>query len=240
MTSVFISPHNDDETLFGAFTLIRERPFVVVCLRSHSQEHTHRFDVTYQEREAETAAAMEILGCEWEQWPFLDTDRIGGEVAEAIADLSRRFDRCYAPAFEDGGHPQHNRIAEIARDEFGPDRVTPYMTYRIGSNGEKSPGQLVPIEWPWIELKLRALACYRSQMMPSTGPHFLQPLHEWYQMPRPAHRCAFVGCPRATIHELELVGLGDAGQPIAQIFHVCGTHLEYLEHGSIDGFSIAP
>src|SRR5690606_38099756 len=28
---IFISPHPDDETLFGAYTLMREKPLVVIC-----------------------------------------------------------------------------------------------------------------------------------------------------------------------------------------------------------------
>jgi hypothetical protein len=34
---VFLSPHHDDETLFGAFTLLRERPLVVIVTDSYVQ-----------------------------------------------------------------------------------------------------------------------------------------------------------------------------------------------------------
>ena len=179
MTALFLSPHNDDETLFGAFTLLRHKPKVLVCLRSDKQENVYGFRVTSSEREAETDAAMKILGCEWEQWPFLDSVLDWTMMAEWFTPLSLRHGEIFAPAVEDGGHEQHNHIGEIADIVFGVDRVTHYMTYTNGRG--RSTGVPVPYEREWVALKLRALACYESQIrLESTGHHFVQGLEEWY------------------------------------------------------------
>ena len=175
---VFLSPHNDDETLFGAFTLLRERPRVIVLLRSYVQQERGT-GVTYQEREAETSAALEVLGIEdWEQWPYPDAAPPWDEVRDRLASIDA--DRIYAPAVEQRGHQHHNTIGQIAQ-MLWPERVTPYTTYT--SRGRTTKGQEVPWEHEWVLLKLQALACYRSQIVipdTRTTSHFLTPQFEYY------------------------------------------------------------
>lgn len=176
--TLFLSPHNDDETLFGAFTLLRERPRVVTVLRSFVQEERGT-GVTYQEREAENAAALEVLGIgEWEQWPYPDSDPPWDEVRERFASLQP--DRIYAPAVERGGHLHHNAIGELAKAVW-PGKVTPYTTYTAW--GRTRRGTEVPWKHEWVLLKLRALSCYRSQILvpgTRTTHHFLGPQAEYY------------------------------------------------------------
>lgn len=182
MTSLFLAPHNDDETLFGAFTLLREKPLVIVVFRSRKQE---RVGIKHQTRELETKAAMEILGCEWKQMNFLDSE-YGVPLFDELVRWLTKFkadndiDKVYAPAIEIDGHDQHNYIGQVA-DIVYRERVTHYMTYTNGRG--RSEGEPVAIENPdWIGLKLCALACYPSQIRePSTGHHFTQALHEWYE-----------------------------------------------------------
>src|SRR5690348_4430996 len=97
MAGVFLSPHNDDEALFGAFTLLRYRPLVVICMYAG------------EERADESRRACEILGCDVEQWSFDEGD--WDEVETRFGDLERPV---FAPAFAQGGNFQHNRIAELA------------------------------------------------------------------------------------------------------------------------------
>lgn len=196
MTSLFLAPHNDDETLFGAFTLLRHKPLVVVVFKSDIQEKRGT-GITAAMREAETAAAMEVLGCEWQQWPLLDSgseangwtaddifarlemlDGLAGDLAEDGSG-SLGYDRVFAPAVEEGGHAQHNLVGEIADNLFGG-RVTHYKTYTNGRG--RSEGVPVEYENEWIGLKLCALSQYASQIAePSTGHHFAQALTEWYE-----------------------------------------------------------
>lgn len=176
--AVFLSPHNDDETLFGAFTLLRERPRVVTVLRSYVQEQRGT-GVTYREREAETEAALDVLGIsDWEQWQFPDTDPPWDAVRQRLGSLEA--DRIYAPAVERGGHRHHNAIGRLA-NSLWPGRVTFYTTYQAW--GRTARGSAVPWEHEWVLLKLRALACYRSQIcVPDTWTthHFLDSQVEYY------------------------------------------------------------
>lgn len=161
MTAIFLSPHHDDETLFGAFTLLRERPLVVVVYDGG------------REREAETDAAMEILGCEVEHWR-IPTD----EPGLMAATLSRRAaGTVYAPRRMGGGQPEHNEVSRQAQLAHG-DRVIHYLTYTDA--GKSTNGTPVPYEPEWVPLKLRALACYPSQSgHPSHAPHFIRDQTEY-------------------------------------------------------------
>jgi LmbE family N-acetylglucosaminyl deacetylase len=152
--AVFLSPHNDDETLFGSFTLLRERPRVITVLRSHVQEQRGT-GVTYQEREAENAAALEVLGiAEWEQWTYPDDDPPWSEIRDRLASVPA--ERVYAPAIERRGHAHHNAIGELANAAW-PGKVIHYTTYTTW--GRTRRGDEVPWEHEWVLLKLRALSC---------------------------------------------------------------------------------
>ena len=58
---ILISPHNDDETLFCSWTILREKPLVVIVTDSARQASK---GITAEQRRAETKAAMDILGVE--------------------------------------------------------------------------------------------------------------------------------------------------------------------------------
>lgn len=176
MKSLLLSPHNDDAELFASFLCLRHQPHVVVCLRSFrmgERSYPHRqFRMTFQEREAETAAAMEILGCSWEQWTIPDNlPEPEGYLRPALARLEEReWDQVFAPAVEKEGQFQHNLIGELADEAFGS--VAHYTTYT--KSGRSRDGEEVPFEPEWPALKLRALACYVTQIKhPSTRAHFI-------------------------------------------------------------------
>jgi LmbE family N-acetylglucosaminyl deacetylase len=180
--SIFISPHNDDETLFGAFTLLREKPLVVVVFDGYVQAQ-RGLPVTWKERRAETMAALIKLGCCGVVFLGLRDDH---PVSEAVLCASLRLlvkeagGTIYAPAFESGGHPQHNLVAAAVPDGPG---VRRYLTYTTA--GKSTSDKPVPVLNPdWIRLKLLALACYRSQFNtdPRMGcwPHFLRSQEEFY------------------------------------------------------------
>lgn len=164
--TVFFSPHQDDETLFAAFTLIRERPLVVVCFPS---------DPAYGDtatRLSETRAAVEILGAgPVEQWT-------GGDLEAQMRVLDRQVHpvRVWAPDIETS-HPEHLAVHMAARHVFG-DRLITYHTY---IDGEKvtSP-YVVPFEPAWVAQKLRALCRYQTQLQhPRAHRFFLNDLFEY-------------------------------------------------------------
>lgn len=172
VTDLFLSPHNDDETLFGAFTILRHNPHVIVCLKSVLQE-ARGTGITAVQRETETARALWWLGDPtWEQWQFSDMDPDWEALKTRLSRGSVGYRRVFAPAYEQDGHEQHNKISQIARHIFGEEKVETYLTYRRGHG--RSVGTEVPYEASWPMKKLRALACYETQINePSTAYWFM-------------------------------------------------------------------
>lgn len=176
MSAVFLSPHNDDETLFGAFTIVRYRPHVVVCFKSVRQSLLWRIEA--HTRQAETDAALRELGApSWEQWDVrddltVDEARVELEPRLRALERERRPELVFAPASHDGGHEQHELVGELARAIFC-DRVYGFASYANGRG--RVPLERVDAEPEAIGAKVRALACYTSQAtLRSTAHHFVE------------------------------------------------------------------
>lgn len=160
---LFLAPHNDDEALFGAFTLLKEHPIVIVVTDSHIQ--WNRGDgITADQRWQETCNAMRVLGCTSVRLGLKDSEFTTTEELKRHLDAYNRatvFDVVYAPALQ-RGHPHHDLVHLAAHKVFGS-RVRDYSTYsRIEPSACKGkPG------WTRVdgdhELKAQALACYPSQ-----------------------------------------------------------------------------
>lgn len=169
MTRVLFAPHNDDETLFAAFSILTYRPRVVVCFKSSGDYGDSAV------REAETRDAMAVLGGDpVEQWD-------GGDLRmQMIAlDLRVKPSLVLAPNRR-ASHPDHIAVAEAAVDVFG-DRVKTYHTY--DEHGKVAPGATgIAIEPGWTEQKLRALARYSSQINhPRANRWFMNDLWEYVE-----------------------------------------------------------
>lgn len=159
MTHLLLSPHADDETLFAAYTCIRERPQIVVVF----QDPDPRLRAI---RQQEAMCAAERMGCPWPKtWPsFIEgqkqsrsTERQLREHLESKAGA----ETVWAPAPLLGGHEEHTLVGQAAREVFG-DRVRYYHTYRRGEG--RTIGELVPYEPEWVAIKMEAMACYSSQI----------------------------------------------------------------------------
>ena len=175
---LFLAPHNDDETLWGSFTILREQPLVAVVFDGHVQAQRGETAATADERRRETLAAMEILGAAVVFLGFSDGAKVPerARIAARMRGLGHP-EQVWAPAKERNGNVQHNLIAELA-DECFPGRVTHYLTY---TEAGKSIGSPVLFEPEWPILKLQALACYESQIRLASGaPHFLREQMEYY------------------------------------------------------------
>ena len=170
-SAVLFAPHHDDEALFAAFTIYAERPRVVVCYpsaRDYGDTPTRR---------AETLAALrELGGVPSESWMG-----DGGPLGD-LADQMRLFDELERPAIVwaphvDASHPEHVRVAQAAGAVFG-DRVRWYHTY--DASGKVRRGREVAPSADQVAAKLRALACYRSQLEhPRARGFFLADLAEY-------------------------------------------------------------
>lgn len=157
---VVFAPHNDDETLFAAFTILKHRPAVVVCYGSAGDYGSTPV------REAETRDAMTVLGGgPVEQWN-------GGDLVAQMRAYDERAhpDRVWAPSVR-ASHADHVAVARAAREVFG-DRVIAYHTY--DGYGKVREGQPVEHEPAWTSQKLRALARYQSQILHPRANKFFQ------------------------------------------------------------------
>lgn len=183
--TVLLAPHHDDETLFASCLTLEHQPDLIICTRAEVQA-ARGLPIQQEDRLAETMAAWRHLSPEDRpviQWPYSDieekTDWLA--LADAIAKLPDKYDRVIAPAPEpERGHRHHDTVGRTALDVFGRDRTILYLTYARGS-GRSTWGEEVPFKQPdWILAKLRALACYATQVREaSTRPWFVDPLTEY-------------------------------------------------------------
>ena len=179
MTAIAFQPHSDDLVLFGCFTALLHNAYVVTVLRSVKQE---QFGIAQATREQEDAEAFDVLGLPgFEQWPEPDTNPDWDAVESMMRALKEQHHPTVviAPAWEEEGHEQHNRVGQYAAAVFGQDITYRYLTYRRG-HGKSRYGTEVKPEAQWIALKHEALACYQSQIMePSCRPWFMEDLNEF-------------------------------------------------------------
>ena len=169
--NVYLAPHNDDDALFGAYTCLRYKPKIITVLRSFVEQSWWP-PVSYEIRERESAAAAGLLGCEYEQWEFPDNAPDWAQITAALRELDPV--RVWAPLPEEGGHPHHNRIGEIA-GALWP-RITHYYATYTHANGKTTTGTLVVPEPKWVDTKRAAMACYVSQ---ATHPMCAVAFSDW-------------------------------------------------------------
>lgn len=179
MRSILLQPHDDDAFLFACFTAIRERPLIVTVFDSYLQPARGIPGTMAAQRAEETRQACQVLGLQEIRLGFRDDDtsvtgdRIFGKLYHAFPGDYAINAQIVAPDFEKGGHEQHNLVAEAAD---GLNVVGRYLTYtRQPCQKTSRTGHEVPFEPDWVALKLRALACFKSQFQTATGcaEHFI-------------------------------------------------------------------
>lgn len=164
---LFIAPHNDDEALFGAYTLLRENPLVLMITDSYIQ--FNRGDkITAEQRRAETVEALKILGCPV-LFVGLRDDTLNEDKLRVLFKNFIGFEKIYAPAIHGNGNPHHNMIGKVSREFFEVIAYTSYSRTDLWINGSR---EIKPTQEE-IDLKNKALDCYKSQInLSSTAPHF--------------------------------------------------------------------
>src|SRR5215217_1441618 len=101
---LLLSPHNDDECLFAAYTLMREKPLVIVITDSDLAG-----GVTAHERREESRRACELLGVPVVFLGLKDgtlEQQRGGLKVRLEPFASQTWSHVYAPAIQ-GGHKDH-------------------------------------------------------------------------------------------------------------------------------------
>jgi LmbE family N-acetylglucosaminyl deacetylase len=165
---IFLAPHNDDETLFGAFTLMRVKPLVIIVTDSYIQPERGDVGCTAEIRRQETIEAMKIAECPVLFLGIKDTELTEEVIRERLQYFNP--EQIYVPAIQ-GGNAHHDLVGKVAMDLFGKkcERYTTYTKTELYTTGnyEVKP---TPVE---LEKKDRMMDCYNSQWeLPSTLPHF--------------------------------------------------------------------
>lgn len=172
---LFLSPHNDDAILFGAFTILRERPLVLTIFDSHKQAANG--GPTLMQRRREDEDAMAILGAPVMFAGISDVSPDAKTIEDALLPFFNQPEMVYAPAVEKDGHPHHNLVGEVAKRIFR--NVTAYFTYTTHGKSTGQPVACLEADWPLK--KLQALACYESQIrMANQRDHWLREQYEYY------------------------------------------------------------
>lgn len=174
MRTLLLQPHADD-VIFCAYQVIAHRPDVIRVLDAADAKEAAI-------RANEDAAAMEVLGT----WVLPFALGIEGKpdwpkMLGVLRDYAEVYEHCFAPAFEIGGHDEHNGVAAMAEEVFGGGRLTCYATYRRGHGRTRTGKEVIPEE-RWAARKFRAMACYESQIeRENTRPWFAADdcLREW-------------------------------------------------------------
>lgn len=182
---LLIDCHGDDGALFASWTIIRERPAVLVVYDSRIQSNRGVLGCGSMTRREETKQAHgELL--EYASAPlflgFQDDltytpEMISAAIATHVMQQLETVTDIWAPAFEEGGHEQHNLVALACNAFEGTCNVHRYLTYtRAGgkSRPQRIPNRTGPPGYNAVEVsppsgeaiarKLRALACFKSQM----------------------------------------------------------------------------
>lgn len=166
---IFLSTHNDDESLFGAYTLMRYKPLVIIVTDSYIQPERGDINCTAEIRRKETINAMNLAGCPVVFLGIRDTELTEQILAERLQYFNP--ETIYIPALQ-GGNLQHDLVNRVALHLFGRERCEQYCTYTKTELWTTGSWEIQPSQ-PEIELKNKMLDCYRSQLnLSSTVSHF--------------------------------------------------------------------
>jgi hypothetical protein len=183
-TKLFVSPHNDDAVLFGAFTLLREKPMVLTVFDSFVQVDRGYPECNADARRAEDVKAVSVcLGCAIHSGYVPDnlTKAAAAPKVYEVLSMWRRMPEVWLPAVEGAGNEQHNLVGELGLEIFKGAKIHRYLTY-TRTGGKSTGGTLVTPDGPMVLKKLQALACYRTQLQINAlgcWPHFLRDQYEY-------------------------------------------------------------
>jgi len=143
-----ISPHNDDEALWGLKIIKKEKPVVIIVTHSTTQG-----DNGY-ERTIESYKAMKKLGISI-MFLGIDEDKLTDEILEEkLKDI--KADIVYCPELE-GGHEHHDIVSRVCSKLF---KTEYYKTYnKDGITGNR-------------DFDRDILDCYQTQINKKETKHY--------------------------------------------------------------------
>jgi len=166
--NIFLSPHNDDESLFGAFSIMRDNCYVIIITDSFIQTKRGDASCSADERWGETCRACDILGCPVLRLGLPDDTVTELDMENALARFVEFADKVYAPAIQ-GGNLHHDMVNRVAHKLF-PGKILEYTTYTKSVLYTVGNKEIIPTPEE-LNKKHQALACYKSQLR-INQPHF--------------------------------------------------------------------
>ena len=164
---LFLSPHSDDATLFGAYTIMREKPLVITITHS-----TLQGDNGY-DRIMEDYKAMHILGAPICFLGILE-DKLTEELLYEKLSYFYTKDTVWIPEYE-GGNPQHDMVNKVASLLFPSVKL--YKTY-TGLLDRTVGIEVIPTETE-LETKKLAMQCYKTQIENHNTAHYFKNYKEY-------------------------------------------------------------
>jgi len=155
---IWLASHNDDETLYGAYTIMREKPLVVIVTDGYL--HVPK-GVQPEDRRQESIRAMLILEAPVVFLGLHDDNLKEYEIYTRLCNL-KNIDKVYAPAVYEDGHKHHNMVGRVALELWGF-KVGKYATYTMDNPVPQGNIEVVPSEEERL-LKSLALKEYDSQL----------------------------------------------------------------------------
>lgn len=156
---ILLAPHNDDEALFAAYTCIRENPLIVIATDSYVQQKRGD-NISADQRRKESKSAADILSCDVVFLGIPDDEITHETLFKELLPYTTLASEVYAPARQ-GGHRHHDLCSMVAQEIH--ENVTFYTTYTKEELWTKGDVEVRPTHEE-IELKNRALDCYKSQL----------------------------------------------------------------------------
>lgn len=147
----------------------------MITVLSDATYQQSRFGILKEQRMNENGQALFWLQAsdEWRLLNFSDENPDWKQVEDHLfmLDAAHLPEIVLAPMYEVGGHCQHNALALAAIEVFGG-RCRGYATYKRGHTRTQTDFE-VPHEPEWPAKKLRAMACFASQInLANTRPWF--------------------------------------------------------------------
>lgn len=176
--TILIATHNDDESLFASYILMRERPLVIIATDSYIQPERGEVGCDAAIRRQETIDAMDVIGCAVVFLGIKDTELTQDLLSARLLPFKSKAGKVYAPAIQ-GGNKQHDMVGYIAARMF--DDVSFYCGYSQTDLYTTGKTEIKPTINEQ-QTKFAMLSCYKSQInLKSTKPHFEAVLNrsEW-------------------------------------------------------------
>lgn len=161
MLKYFISPHSDD-IIFATYTILREKPIVITVTHSTLQGD-NGFERVLEDYKASKILNVPIM------FLGIDEDELTDLILYDKLYKLKTDDIVYIPEYQENGNPQHNLVNRVAKNIFP--NIREYKTYS-GLEDRTTGAEIIPTEEE-LELKKKAMECYRTQIEnPMTAHYF--------------------------------------------------------------------